>query len=220
MASTFKTWLFAGVAAVAFLVAGLVHGYWTDRWAQSGETHEAAARLDGIARTLGEWIGEDVEVKPGQGVAGSLTRRYTSRVRGVTVIMSLVCGRPGPVATHTPEVCYGASGYTVADKNMARLDVVQPTAQFWTSDAVRTKVTDETRLRLYWAWNGGGGWTASADARQEFPRHRHPVLHKLYVLRDLSGPAEARTRDEPCEAFLRVLLPELQAKLYGPGPGS
>jgi hypothetical protein len=211
-----KRWLFAATASLALVAAGLVHGFWTDRWSQSQETILAVERLPHIPLVLGDWEGKDLEVKPGQagpGVAGCLQRSYFNRHRGVTVVMALVCGRPGPVATHTPEVCYGANGYLVGQRQ-ARQIGAKPAAVFWTSDAVRTRVTDETRVRLYWAWNGTEGWTASADARQEFPRHRYPVLHKLYVLRDLASTPHSDARDEPCEEFLQVLLPALQKTLF------
>ena len=92
-------------------------------------------------------------------------------------------------------------------------------AQFWTSDATRTRVTEETKVRLFWAWNGGEGWVASNDARQQFSRFRYPVLHKLYVIRDLAGPAAKAgpDKDEPCVAFLRELLPELDRTVLRPG---
>ena len=131
-------------------------------------------------------------------------------------------GRPGPVATHTPEVCYGASGYLVGTKKAVPMDTKGAPGQFWTSVAVKTKVTDELRVRIYWAWNAGQGWVASADARQQFPRFRYPVLHKLYVVRDLSGVSTAAggkstDRDEVCEAFLKAFLPELNHALFRTG---
>ena len=108
-------------------------------------------------------------------------------------MIALVCGRPGPVATHTPEVCYGANGYLVGDKKSVAVEGDGP-ARFWTSDAVRTRVSEETKVRLYWAWNGGKGWIASRDARIQFPRHNYPVLHKLYVLREISGSKDASAK--------------------------
>jgi hypothetical protein len=214
-------WFCALAAALALIAAGIVHGYWTDRWTTSNDTLEAAELLERIPLQIGEWEGKPIEVKPGQagpGVTGCIQRNYTNSRLGVTVVLALVNGRPGPVATHTPEVCYGASGYLVGKRESIRLDTGDAAAQFWTSDAVRTKVTEETKLRLYWAWNGGQGWVASGDARSEFPRHRHPVLHKLYVLRDLSGnEAGPRNKEEPCEAFLRALLPELDKALFSKG---
>jgi hypothetical protein len=211
-------WLFAVTASIAFLTAGLVHGYWTDRWTVNEETRAAAERLNAIPLHVGDWDGEELEVKPGQvapGVAGCIQRRYVNRKLGTTVVLALVNGRPGPVATHTPEVCYGASGYQVGARKPVRLDTHDISAQFWTSDAKRTRVTEETKIRLYWGWDGGKGWVASADARNEFPRYRYPILHKLYVIRDLNDTSASLSgKEEPCEAFLQAFLPELEKALY------
>lgn len=222
-------WIFAVAASAALVAGGIVHGFWTDRWTASADTATAASLLANIPLKVGDWQGEEMEVKPGQtgaGVTGCVQRRYQNQVTNASVVIALVNGRPGPVATHTPEVCYGASGYLVGERKSIRLDNNDDSAQFWTSVAVKTSVTDETKIRLYWAWNAGQSWIASPDARQQFPRFRYPILHKLYVLRDLSGVAPARAegkdagvtgfdaRDEVCEAFLRDFLPALDATLF------
>ncbi len=223
MTTSWKTYAFAAAGSAAMLGTGLVHGFWTDRWSPSVETRVAADRLPTLPLTIGDWKGEEIESQPGQAgphVAGCLQRRYTNAHRNVTVVVALVCGRPGPVATHTPEVCYGASGYLVGEKHPVQIADGDRPGVFWTSDAVRSRVTEETKVRIYWAWNDGNGWKASRDARVEFPRHRHPVLHKLYVLRDIGGLREGAansSKDEPCEAFLQVLLPAMHEKLFVPG---
>ena len=63
---------------------------------------------------------------------------------------------------------------------------------------------------------GGAGWTPSGDARKQFARSRYPLLHKLYVLRDLTEPAPkpATDRDEACLAFLEALVPALDQALF------
>src|SRR5437763_955556 len=118
-------WMFAALAAAGLVGAGIVHGFWTDRWTASADVEEAAARLSDVPVRFGDWDGADVEVKPGQvgaGVAGCLQRRFVNHKTGQSVVIALVNGRPGPVATHTPEVCYGASGYVVGEKQEVRLD--------------------------------------------------------------------------------------------------
>ncbi len=216
-------WLLAAVASLALIAAGLVHGFWTDRWNASADLQESAERLHQVALNIGEWEGRNEEVKPGQvgpGVTGCIHRRYFNRRLGVEVVLALVNGRPGPVATHTPDVCYGASGYVVQKR--AHVDVPLDTkagsAQFWRSDAERKRATDTTKLRIYWAWSSGQGWQAPDDARLAFPRFRHPVLHKLYVLRDIAGEGQmgkAARQEEPCEVFLKELLPHLDRVLFG-----
>src|SRR5436309_3557520 len=108
MRLSFKTYLFTVAASAALVAAGLVHGFWTDRWAPAVETQAAAERLPTLPLEIGDWKGKDLDVKAGQagpGVAGCLQRSYFNPHRGVSVVIALVCGRPGPVATHTPEVC-------------------------------------------------------------------------------------------------------------------
>lgn len=206
-------WFAALVGSIALIICGIVHGFWTDRWAAPVEATAAAARLDTLPLELGEWRGEAIEVKSGEagaGVAGCIKRRYVHGPTGTTVSIVLVCGRPGPVAIHTPEVCYGANGFLVGGKDAAAVNEVGE--KLWKADAMRTSASEETRLRLYWGWNGGSGWTASEDARRQFVRS--PVLHKLYVVRELSSLSESN-REEPCEEFLRVLLPALRTSLFG-----
>jgi hypothetical protein len=106
-----------------------------------------------------------------------------------------------------------ASGYVVGTPT--RVSGPDSESEFWTTEAVRHRATEETRLRLYWAWNAGNGWVAPESPRQRFAPC--PVLHKLYVLRELNGPVDAGN-DEPCMAFLKTLLPELDRTLFPPAP--
>src|SRR2546429_109672 len=133
-------WIFAAAASASLIGAGIVHGYWTDRWNPSTEVNQAVERFADVPVRFGDWDGESIEVKPGQ---------------------------------------VGA---------------------------------------------------AAAGPRGQFSRFRYPVLHKLYVLRDLSNvpPSGEKTstgrngestgypeRDEVCEAFLKAFLPELDRTLFG-----
>jgi hypothetical protein len=201
-----------GVAAV--IACGVVHGFWTDRWTASRETSDGAARLNELPLTLGDWEGQVIDAKPSPaaGPVSMIQRSYVHRGTGETVVIAVVCGRPGPVSIHTPDVCYGASGFNVG----ARVrKTVSGGAEFWTADAVKTQAVEEKQLRIFWGWSAGNGWKAAEDARQAFPRV--PVLYKLYVLRDLNG-ADAKEGDgEPCVRFMQVLLPALDRALYPGG---
>src|SRR5262245_14554260 len=105
-----------GVIAVAAVVlTGLVHGYWTERWTPQEGPAPAAARMKDVSLVLGHWEGEALDFTPRQmdGIAGYLYRRYVNRQSGQSVTVALCCGRPGPVAVHTPDVCYAGGGYDV-----------------------------------------------------------------------------------------------------------
>jgi Protein of unknown function (DUF3485) len=209
--------LTALVASALVIVCGAVHGFWSDRWQQPVETAAAAARMDALPLEAGDWIGAPLEVKNPQtgGVAGTLYRRYENHRTGDAATVFLVCGRSGPVSIHTPEVCYAADGFVVGAKSKTPLG--DNDAAFFSADAVKSKAGSETRLRIFWGWNDGKGWTAPDDARFTYVAYRHsPVLYKLYVQRDLNGPAQA-SREEPCQSLLKVLLPELDRTLFAPG---
>ena len=211
--------ILALAASTLVIVCGVVHGFWTDRWqGRPVETADAAARVDALPMEIGDWSGEALAVKDPQagGVAGTIERHYQNRRTGDGVSVYLVCGRPGPVSIHTPEACYGASGFVLGGKS--KVAVREQGGDFWSADAVKSKAGAETRLRLYWAWNAGQGWTApEGDPRWTFTTGRHaPVLYKLYVVRDLNGPA-ASAAEDPCQSFLRAMLPEMDRALHAPG---
>jgi hypothetical protein len=209
-----KRWFAAIMGSAALVICGIVHGYWTDRWSPPVETAQAAQRLDAIPLEMGDWDGETIEVKAGEagaGVAGCIKRRYVHRKTGAAVSLFLVCGRSGPVSIHTPDVCYGASGFTVNNRDRYESRFGD---SMWKTDATRASATEETRLRLYWGWSNGSSWTAADDPRVHFVRS--PVLHKLYVVRELSGLNQSN-QSEPCEEFLQTLLPVLRKTLFTAG---
>ncbi len=206
-------------ASVLVIACGVVHGFWTDRWQnRPAETADAAARMEALPLEIGDWSGSVLEVKQPQAgdVAGTIERRYQNLRTREEVSVYMVCGRPGPVSIHTPEVCYAASGFVVGTKSRAAIR--EHGGDFWSADAVKSKAGQETRLRIFWGWNAGKGWTApDGDPRWTFTTGRHaPVLYKLYVLRDLSASAQSG-KEDPCQSFLRALLPEMDRNLIAPG---
>jgi hypothetical protein len=209
--------LATATVSLALILSGLVHGRWTDRWTTSAAPTEAAARFDKVAElSIGEWgKGETIDVprtRADEQIAGTLQRRYQNAPRNQEIAIALVCGRPGPVSIHSPDICYTASGYTVGTPT--RITVPGTRATFWTATATLTNATKESRLRLFWAWNAGEGWTASEDPRVAFARR--PVLHKLYVVRELDNLNE-KLEEDPSLKFMQELLRELEPTLFQQG---
>jgi hypothetical protein len=206
-----RQWVLALTASVMLLAAGVVHGLWTDRWQTPVDVQKAAAAMQRLPWQLGSWRGADLDPGPPvPGVAGCVQRRYEQRPGGATVSLALVCGRPGPVSIHTPEACYGSSGFHVGARQKVELAGL---GTFWRTDATRTTATDEVRLRIYYGWHTGAGWSAPDDPRPAFAREK--VLHKVYVVRELTG---ANPMEEPCEDFLRFLVPELGRSVFKDPP--
>jgi hypothetical protein len=201
------------LAIGAVILSGAVHGYWTSRWeTPSGpEVGPAAARLETVALQLGDWEGValDRNEPASPGISGVLYRRYVHQLSGQAVTVFLVCGKAGPVATHSPDACYAASGFQV--QKPSRYNLAKPDAEFKTARMVKKKVSEETKLRIFWSWSANGNWTAPDDPRLPFARQT--ALYKLYLIRELTRPGESLEED-PSIDLMRQLLPELRRALF------
>lgn len=209
---------------LAFLLivgTGVVHGMRTGRWQANPAIADAATRLSAFPERIGDWQGEDVPLagREPPGVAAHLCRRFTHSRTGEAITVFLVCGRPGPVAIHTPDVCYGASGYTIGTpvKYTAPASDALGGAEFWTVDMARTTSADRSRMRVFWAWNcGHGGWQAADQPRRHFASE--PVLFKVYLLRELTGAGDPSLDRDPTVELMQALLPTTNALLFPSTP--
>src|SRR5947209_2410247 len=101
---------------VIVTLSGVVHGVWTNRWGTAKAVQEAAEKLEkNVPMTIGEWDGQakemtEREIAIGE-IDGYVSRSYVNRRTGSMVSLLIVCGRPGPISVHTPDVCYGGAGY-------------------------------------------------------------------------------------------------------------
>jgi hypothetical protein len=203
----------AASAVVALVACGLVHGLWTDRWEPAADGTAAVARFDGLPLSAGDWHGEGVpaSVRETQGLSGYLARRYVNSQTGEAVTLALMCGPPRVVSIHTPDACYASSGYEVATPGKVAAPGSAPPAEFWTTEMVRTRAAEQTRLRIFYAWNATGAWVASDNPRVDYAGTRG--LCKLYLLRELPS-ARAALADDPCLDLFERLQPELQKCLF------
>jgi hypothetical protein len=205
--------------AFGVLLASLViHGLCTARWGQSPELAEAVARLNRIPMTLGDWGGDPLELASREqqkaGIAGYVLRRYTNRLTGTSVMLSLACGRPGPISVHTPEVCYQGIGYKPAGsptRSSIRVPSLPRPADFWMNDFRKEDAADSAQLRIYWSWNGQAGWGVPDNPRLAFAGA--PVLYKLYVVRVTAADEDVAEKD-PSVEFIHLLLPHINAVLF------
>jgi hypothetical protein len=211
------------VAGIGLVIGGgVVHGVWTNRWTTAAAVADATRRLGEVPGRIRDgrftWAGQDldVDVRTRQlaGGAGYLSRRYVNTRTGEAVTVFLVCGRPGPVAVHTPDVCYQGAGFEVVGDPAAReVEWGEPktTAEFNRIE-VKTEVGQvPVRQEVLWSWSARGVWQTPRNPRVAFARY--PVLYKLYVTRTLGGEKEAAGAADAA-GFVRLLLPELQKTLF------
>lgn len=203
--------------------SGLVHGLWTDRWAKSGDREQAVARLESVDFVPiegGDWECDRVRLDAADlarvGIDGHLSLRFRHRYTGARLSVLLVCGRPGPVAVHTPDVCYRASGFQQsgsAERRQIQRESNTPAAEFWDAHFSRPAPVKAQQLRVLWAWTADGNWQAPDNPRVVLGGQ--PYLYKLYLIHEI-GPAEKRGKEDVALRFLRQLLPSLEPALFGP----
>ena len=199
-------------AIAALVSSGVLHGLRTDRWGRSADLSEAAARLESLPMQIGDWEGRPQEIDAHQlevaDVAGYLSRRYVNSKTGDSVTVLLLCGRPGPISVHEPDVCYGAAGYELAkdSKEKIRVSAEGKEAEAWAARFLKLRPTPES-LGILWSWSDGGPWKTPDNPRASFARAG--VLYKVYVLRSLNGTPKSLKYD-PAGVFFHSLLPELE----------
>ncbi len=211
------------VAAVAALVsAGVVEGIWSNRWGASEDSRVAAARLGGVPLNVGPWRGKDLEIDAKvlrvAEAQGNVSRVYTNEKTGESVTVLLLCGPSGPIASHTPDVCYAGTGYEMKGsprRNTLTFDGSEPST-YW-SARFEKPAAGEVPLQVCWAWGVDGNWAASDVPRADFALRR--VLYKLYATRRVPPAGRDGAQDsDPIPRFLKVFLPEVKKALAAP-PG-
>jgi Protein of unknown function (DUF3485) len=204
-------------AALLLAASGVSHRLWTGVWKVSNEPAESAARLADVPTIVGDWVGADTDVDKQQldraEAAGYLSRRYLQRRTGAEVSVFIICGRPGPIAVHTPDVCYGGLGFQVVGathRYQYSGDAETPPADFIWANFEKHDVVAPPTLRIYWAWKSGRGWRAPSNPRMTFGGAS--ALYKLYLIYR-PAPGAALNDHDPCQDFMSDFLPELEKAL-------
>ena len=220
--------LIPAVVGLVVAAAAVSHGSRTGRWQTLPPIGEYTARLAAVPMTAGDWTGRDIpladaESLPAAGIAGHLHRQYVHKTTGEAVTVLMVCGRPGPISVHTPDVCYASAGYrAIGSTDAAAVDLpgkrVTCSRLRFKPPAGRVEARD---LDIRWAWCAGDGVETPNSPRISFSGK--PALYKLYVIREVqpSRPGAAPTTPaagaDPAEQFLKVFIPPMEAAIQANG---
>ncbi|MBI3408493.1 MAG: exosortase-associated EpsI family protein [Planctomycetes bacterium] len=203
--------------SLVLLFSGFVHGSWTGRWAQSEALTHAAARVDTAPEQIGVWTGQDQVLDPRQasqaGVVAYTLRRFASPQENGSFTVLLMCGRSGPMAVHSPDVCYRGAGFVLAGEPARRaiaLETEGGNAEFFVGNFRRSDAAGTHQLRIFWTWLGNDEWQAPDHPRAAFAVR--PALYKLYVIRE-PAYGDAKLEETACDRFLQQLLPALNHAL-------
>jgi len=206
-------WLPLTPIAVALIAGAVVHGATTQRW--SGvESSAATDALHGYVVSLGDYESEVVPNEiPLKEKSIATCRKYASESRNQTVVVSVITGPPGSVATHTPDVCYVASGYKML-RTPVRETIDLPgvgSASFFTADFEKKSAGRIDRQRVRWAWSADGTWNAPDGAR--FAYLRVASLAKIYIVTFL--PMEANDAVVPDPQVVRQFTAACLVQYHG-----
>jgi hypothetical protein len=204
------------VALVFLLAVGFIHSRWTDESRYAADVQAAVARLTTIPDKIGDWKGEDAEIPEGQrkvsGADGFFLRHYKNPATDQMITVLIVCGRPGPIAVHTPDVCYQAVGNFVGSPESRALEYED--SKLANFKEIRVKGAEhrpgQPELDVLWSWSTDGNWTTPRFPRLSFARAR--VLHKLYVIRQVDDSDSKESDMSP--AFIRMFLGEARKHLF------
>jgi hypothetical protein len=208
----------AAVALVFLVTSGLIHGVWTERWSRSSTLQEAGNRLNNVPLLLPDWKGtklpdlDEAQIRKA-GIVSYLLRRYENAQTGQALQVLLVCGRPGHIAVHTPDVCYQGAGFGMTAPPVHQSLTTGPAAaaDAWAGNFRGSDGVMPVYLRILWSWSDGDGWRAPENPRLRFAGS--PVLYKLYVIRPMTSSQEPLDGEQGM-AFLRQFLPELDKALF------
>jgi hypothetical protein len=193
------------------LVAGAVHGVMTQRWGPAPDLIAASQHLADFPKQFGNWqmLSEqpmDESTVRMLSCAGYVNRQYVNRKTGMTIWIAVMLGPSGPIAVHTPEVCYSSRDYSINEPRhqVSLVDANGRTHTFW-SLSFRSDTPSTDQLRVDYAWYGYGQdqWKASTSPRFEFAGKR--LLFKLQIA-GLTPAAAGNAVQDPCEDFLSAFL--------------
>src|SRR5262249_12728181 len=156
----------------------------------SAELAAAVERLRDVPQSLGDWQGSaqtfDEAGLRQSGIKGHAAYKYRNSISHEELSMLIVCGRPGPISVHTPDVCYGGAGYRPSsDRHKKQVALADGrTVSVWTQRFKLPANMGSSEIEVCWVWNGGDGWMAPESSRWKFSGCA--ALYKLYLVRELS----------------------------------
>ena len=188
------------------LLSGVVHGYLDGRWSVPANLIEQGAELKKLPKSCGDWeLVESLELEPGPAKLlrcyGSDVRIYRNKKTDALVNVAVLFGPRGPIAVHTPEVCYSSVGTRqTRDKRAESISTAAGRHQLWSVDFAQQPDPNPS-LEVLWGWSDGGNWHAS-----KYPRIW--MTENLYKIQ-VAGPIGDGAL-QPCRDFLQSFLPYVE----------
>lgn len=146
-----------------------------------------------------------------------LCRTYRNDQTSDIVNVAVTIGPPGPIAVHTPELCYSSRDFQfVGERTETRIQDQSGREHMLWELTMKSNNVQGAAQRVLYGWGTGGAWLATKNPR--FAHAGAPYLYKIQLAAAISADAE---EFDPCQDFLAVFLPQLQKRLVPQdGPAS
>jgi hypothetical protein len=200
----------AVLLAVTVFVTGLWHGGVTNRWGPQPNVVAAGKRLSKISTDIGEWrmvADEELRISIAEVLQceGYINRKYENLRTGTLIHVFVILGPAGPIAVHTPEVCYPSRDFVIeSPRKPIQVQCSDGVVDELWDLRLKRKKQPEASLRSLYAWTNDAHWRAAKSPR--FTYGARPFLYKV----QLTGPAPTTEQGDPCTEFLAEFLPELR----------
>lgn len=136
---------------------------------------------------------------------GAASHTFANTLSGDRITVAMMAGPAGPLAAHTPEVCYASRDYErLTPPERITIEADRHADEFW-SLSVKSRHFEGGTSRVFYAWNYGSGWQAPDYPRLSFGGL--PLLYKIQI--EASEPLIGPNTNDTGLAFLRALLPRL-----------
>lgn len=196
--------MLAMIAMILF--SGVVHGVLDGRWAHPQDLKTQGERLAELPNRFGDWV--LTESTPLEEGAAKLLRCYGSQVRmyrnektQASVNVAVLFGPRGPIAVHTPEICYSSIGTEqIGPAQPQAISTATTEHQLWSVQFSQDSQPNPS-LDVWYGWSDGGVFQAS-----NYPRFW--MTENLYKIQ-VAGSVSSET-DQPCREFLEAFLPHLE----------
>lgn len=212
-----RTIAMAACMGAVTIFGGVIHGRLTHRWGIPADLVALGRRLEELPLDMGPWKLQEKQELGNDALAmlsptGYVNRVYVHRGTGESVNVFVIVGRAGPIANHTPEICYSSRNYSIArQRQVAQLERPDGTQdEFWYLTFEHRMLTGD-HLRVYYAWSTGERWSAAENQRLAFSGQ--PFLYKIQLAGYVPAAYANIEAKDPCRSFLSYFLPALQDAL-------
>ena len=201
------------------IIPAFVNGKYSNRWTEPADLSDAALRLQGFPRVIGDWeLSAEGEVLNERaehelGLASYLSRDYKNRLTDDVVALLLMVGRPGPLVRHPPTICYANRANTPLGNPLKLFFEQTNPESVFEELRFRRESRQVDPFRVIFSHTADGVWDVP-----DWPRivyGNEPALYKVRILFSESASTTSASADEAVRDFVENFVVVFQQFLAG-----